>query len=118
MGRILIIDNQQLRREKLSRYLSEAGYQCFDTEGLHNTGTPALTGFDMVIINFHPDADRTWGQYFGIKQQHPALPILVYAEESFQAFRSLKQAIATILYNGSREPSNILCPCRAYTLEN
>ena len=97
MAHILILDNEQYRREKLTRYLSEVGYNITAISGPEQLDTLVLPAFDLFVLNLYPDVDRTWGVYLWLKQRYPCSPVLVYMKESFQAFRGLKQAIGSIL---------------------
>jgi DNA-binding NtrC family response regulator len=108
MAHILILDDQQYRREKLTRYLSGVGHRVSaisSPEYLENFMVP---GADLFIMNLYPDVDRTWEVYFWFKKQYPCMPVLVYLKESFQTFRGLKQAIASVLDNGLED---ICGPC-------
>ncbi len=111
MNRILILDNQIYRREKLAKYLSHAGFTVSGSDGSECPDKAALSGMDLVVLNFHPDVDRTWEMYFWFRQQHPYFPVIVYAEESFQAFRSLKQVITTVLNADMGSVCKDECPC-------
>ena len=96
MSRILILDNQTHRREKLRRYLREAGYEATASETARHIDQVGLSGIDLLLVNFHPDAERTWDIYFLARQLRPDLPVVVYAENSYQAFRSLKQVADSV----------------------
>lgn len=97
MAHILIVDDQECRKEKLVRYLSEKGYSVSAVSGPESLDTLDLASFDLFIVNLYPDVDRTWGVHLSLKQQHPCAQVLVYLKESFQTFRGLKQSIASIL---------------------
>ena len=99
MANLLIIDDQEYRKEKLARYLSEKGYCVSSVSGPESFDTLDLDAFDLFIVNLYPDVDRTWGIYLSLKQQHPSAQVLVYLKESFQTFRGLKQAISSILHD-------------------
>jgi len=97
LASILLIDNKETRKQKLERYLSEAGYGVCGISDARSLRHMDCSGFDLAIINLYPDANRTWAFYRRFKEQYPGLPVLVYLENSFSALRSLKQAIGLIL---------------------
>lgn len=97
MGSILIVDNQQSRNQRLARYLSEAGHRVSGIRSPVDLAEHDYSKFDLAIVNLYPDAGRTWELYRKFKHEYPELPVLVYVENSFDAFRSLKQVIASIL---------------------
>jgi len=80
----------------LFRYLQDAGYESAAAGALEHIDPEDISGIDLLLINFHPDAERTWDAYFLVRQLHPNLPVVVYAENNYQAFRSLKQVADSI----------------------
>lgn len=111
MASILILDTQQDRRENLARYLKDSGYDISGISDPEKLDIQALSNFDMVVLNLHPDADRTWEMHSWFRENHPDLPVVVYSTKTFQAFRSLKQAIASILNNGFEDACTGGCGC-------
>ncbi|MCF8110843.1 MAG: hypothetical protein K9J85_05085 [Desulfobacteraceae bacterium] len=110
MASILILDNQQNRRQRLARYLSEAGHTICSICDSDVFSLRDLSGFDLAIVNFYPDAPRTWDFYRRIKNKYKHLPVVVYLENNFDALRSLKQVIASI--TGEKPAAGQCIPCR------
>ncbi len=78
------------------RYLREAGYETAASGTPEHIDQDSLSGIDLLLVNFHPDAERTWDAYFLARQVRPNLPVVVYAENNYQAFRSLKQVADSV----------------------
>ncbi|MBA2880325.1 DNA-binding NtrC family response regulator [Desulfosalsimonas propionicica] len=97
MRSVLILDSQAYRRKLLVRYLCEAGYDVCGISEAQYCHQNDYSKFDLVIVNFYPDAAGTWDFYMGLKKKYPDLPVLVYLQKSFHAFRSLKQAIDSVV---------------------
>ncbi|MCF8027823.1 MAG: hypothetical protein K9K81_05620 [Desulfobacteraceae bacterium] len=112
MRSLLILDSQTDRRQRLVRYLCEAGYEVCGISEAQYCQWNDYSGFDLVIVNFYPDAAGTWDFYMGLKKKYPDLPVLVYLQKSLNAFRSLKQAIDSVV-SYPKEACRLPRPVRA-----
>ena len=97
MGYILIFDSEQARREQLTGYLSECGYNVKGIAKAEEAEKIFFPEIDLMILNLFPDAPRTWDFYRMLRIRHPHLPVLLYVHHSFAAFKSLKQVIDSVL---------------------
>ena len=109
MGSIFILDNHPNRRQRLARYLSDAGHVVYSMEDPEEMTNGVCIKCDLGVVNLYPDATRTWDFYRKFKEQYPKIPVVVYLENSFDAFRSLKQVIALILGETPAPGQCLLC---------
>jgi hypothetical protein len=68
MRSLLILDSQTNRRQQLVRYLCEAGYEVCGISEAQYCQWNDYSGFDLVVVNFYPDAAGTWDFYMGLKK--------------------------------------------------
>ncbi len=95
MAYILIIDNNRERRNYLRHFLKNSGY----TVAIQKDSDPDNSDYsvyDMAIINYFPDVNRTWDLFHQLKQKWPNLPLFVFFYAGIQVLRQLKEAIGQV----------------------